>query len=208
MKSLRDKVLRQSILSLPMAVLLTSIVGDAAWAQEEAPPPAAAPAPAAGFAVSSAPFGAAGQLAFSMASEGEFPFSFSKTGSSAWSLRLRPSLDYFIQEHLSVGGLIGIDKDGGGSVLRFGVRAGYDVPLGGIVSLWVRGGLDVARTSVNNGPSFTVTSLTIDVPFLFHFAPHFLLGVGPFFSVPLSNSAAMGSKDPTYGLTALVGGYF
>jgi hypothetical protein len=46
------------------------------------------------------------------------------------------------------------------------------------------------------------------VPFLFHFVPHFFLGVGPFFSQPLTNSAAMGNKDATFGLTAIVGGYF
>jgi len=196
---------------IAFSVLVSSLLvgGGSARAQDDAAPPAAAPPPpAAGIAVSGAPFGAAGQLAFSMASEGEFPFRFSKTGGGDWDLRLRPSLDYFILEHVSVGGLIGIEKYGGGSAIQVGVRAGYDVPLGSIVSLWLRGGLDLRRTSVNNAPSFTVTSLTIDVPFLFHFVPHFLLGVGPFFSVPLSNSAAMGSKDPTYGLTALVGGYF
>ena len=37
---------------------------------------------------------------------------------------------------------------------------------------------------------------------------HFLLGVGPFFSQPLTDSQAMAAKDPSFGLTALVGGYF
>jgi len=153
-------------------------------------------------------FGVSEQAAFSMASQDDFPFRFSKTGGGAWSLHLVPSLDYFIQDHLSVGGLVGIDKDGGGSTIRFGARIGYDVPLGALVSMWPRGGIQVAHSSPNEGPGVTVTSLGIDVPFLFHFVPHFLLGVGPFIYVPLTNSAAMGSKDPTYGLTALVGGYF
>jgi len=153
-------------------------------------------------------FGVSGQAAFSMTSPSHFPFSFSKTGGGDWSLHLVPSLDYFIQDHLSVGGLVGIDKDGGGSTIRFGARVGYDIPLGSLVSMWPRGGLEVSHSSPNMGSGATVTSVGIDVPFLFHFVPHFLLGVGPFISVPLSNSAAMGSKDATFGLTALVGGYF
>jgi len=153
-------------------------------------------------------FGASGQAAFTMTSQGDFPFSFSKTGGGDWSLHLVPSLDYFIQEHLSVGGLIGLDTDGGGSTIRFGARVGYDVPLGALVSMWPRGGLQVAHTSPKDGPGVNVTTLGFELPFLFHFVPHFLLGVGPFISVPLTNSAAMSSKDPTYGLTALVGGYF
>ncbi|HEY4185906.1 MAG TPA: hypothetical protein VGP07_12610 [Polyangia bacterium] len=187
--------------------LLTSM----AVAQEEAaaPPPASTAASRSSlFAISSGPFGEANQMAFSMSSEGEFPFSFSKTSGSAWSLRLRPSLDYFIQSNVSVGGIVALTKDGGGSSIGVGARAGYNAVLGSLVSVWIRGGLDLTRISVNNGPSTTVTSLDINAPFLFHFAPHFLLGVGPFFSLPLTNSAAMGAKDPTFGLTALVGGYF
>ena len=153
-------------------------------------------------------FGASGQAAFTMTSQGDFPFSFSKTGGGDWSLHLVPSLDYFIQEHLSVGGLIGLDTDGGGSTIRFGARVGYDVPLGALVSMWPRGGLQVAHMSPKDSPGVNVTTLGFELPFLFHFVPHILLGVGPFISVPLTNSAAMSSKDPTYGLTALVGGYF
>jgi hypothetical protein len=197
-----------SLLAIVCAPLSGLAGGSAANAQEEAAPP---PAPSSGggiFTVSSGPFGDARQMAFSMSSEGEFPFSFSKTGGGSWSLRLRPSLDYFVQSRVSVGGIIVLAKDGGSSTIGLGARAGYNVPLGSLVSLWVRGGLDISRTSPNNGPSTTITALSIEAPFLFHFAPHFLLGAGPFFSVPLTNSAAMGAKDPTYGLTALVGGYF
>jgi len=205
---------RLALAAVVSAMLLGLGGGAPAHAQEEAPPPAASgstSAQAAGsgiFTINSGPFGDASQMVVSISSEGEFPFSFSKTGGGSWNLRLRPSLDYFIQPKVSVGGIIVLDKDGGGSTIGLGARAGYNVALSSLVSIWVRGGLDVFRTSPNNGPTTTVTDLNINVPFLFHFQPHFLLGVGPFFSLPLTNSAAMGAKDPTYGLTALVGGYF
>jgi hypothetical protein len=185
----------------------------AARAEEPPPPPAetaSRPVTSTGgpFTISSGPFGDQGQLVFSMAAEGDFPFRFSKTGGGDWSLQLRPSLDYFIKEHVSVGGLVRIETDGGGSLIGLGARVGYDIPLGSAVSLWLRGGLSYDHISIKNGPSYSVTRLDILVPFLFHFVPHFFLGVGPFFSLPLTNSEAMGNKDATFGLTAIVGGYF
>jgi hypothetical protein len=74
--------------------------------------------------------------------------------------------------------------------------------------LWLRGGLSFDHFSSNNGPDRSITTLGVSAPFLFHLVPHFFMGVGPFFSIPLSDSQAMASKDPTFGLTAIVGGYF
>ncbi|HEY8924472.1 MAG TPA: hypothetical protein VIU64_08830 [Polyangia bacterium] len=189
------------------ALLVTS-----AAARAEEPPP---PAPMAtssdgggGLNVSSAPFGAARQMAFVMMDSGDFPFKYAKSGGGNWQLHFRPALDYFVQQNVSVGGHVGVDTGGGYSTVDIGVRAGYHVALSELVSLWPLGGLSFSHTSENNGPSASVTRLDINVPFLFHLVPHFLLGVGPFFSLPLTNSQAMGNKDPSYGLTALVGGYF
>lgn len=202
----------------PRVMVILSLVGLAALvvppaAHAEEPPPPAETTPrlttssGGSLAIGSGPFGDAGQLVFSMASEGEFPFRFWKTGGSGWSLRLRPSLDYFIKEHLSVGGLVRIDTDDGQSTIGLGARVGYDLVLASAVSLWIRGGLSYDHTSPKSGPSTSITTLDVVVPFLFHFVPHFFLGVGPFFSLPLTNSAAMGNKDATFGLTAIVGGY-
>src|SRR4051794_30566889 len=87
--------------------------------------------------VSSSSFGSAGQLVFSMAGEGEFPFRFTKTKGSDWNLAFRPALDYFIKPSVSVGALVRLETDGGGSTVGVGLRAGVDVPLGGVVSLWL-----------------------------------------------------------------------
>ena len=172
------------------------------------PPPMAASSGGGGLNVSSAPFGATGQMAFVMTSGGDFPFSYSKTGGGNWQLHLRPALDVFVQQNVSVGGHVVVDTGGGSSTVGLGARAGYNVVLSELVSLWPLVGLSFTHNSQNNGPSSSMIRLNIDVPFLFHIVPHFLLGVGPFFSLPLTNSQAMGNKDPSYGLTALVGGYF
>ena len=188
------------------ALLLTSPAARA----EEAPPPApmAASPSGGGLNVSSAPFGATRQMAFVMMGGGDFPFNYSKTGGGDWHLHLRPALDVFVQPNVSVGGNVVIDTGGGSSTIGLGARAGYHVALSELVSLWPLAGLSFRRNSVNNGPTSSIIALDINVPFLFHLVPHFLLGVGPFFSLPLTNSQAMGNKDPSYGLTALVGGYF
>jgi len=188
------------------AFLLTA---PAARAEEPPPPaPMATSSDGGGLNVSSAPFGAPRQMAFVMMSRDDFPFSYAKPGGGNWQLHFRPALDYFLQQNVSVGGHVSVDTGGGSSTIGFGARAGYHVALGELVSLWPLGGLSVSHFSENNGPSRWVTSLDINVPFLFHLVPHFLLGVGPFFSLPLTNSLAMANKDPSYGLTALVGGYF
>jgi hypothetical protein len=195
---------------VPLCVVLV-VAPLAARAEEPAPPAETTTRPMASsgslVASSNGPFGDAGQLVFSMASEPEFPFRFSKTGGGDWSLRLRPSLDYFIKEHLSVGGLVRIDTDGGQTTIGLGARVGYDLALASAVSLWIRGGLSYDHTSVKMGGSSSVTTLDVLVPFLFHLVPHFFLGVGPFFSQPLTNNEPNGNKDATFGLTAIVGGY-
>jgi opacity protein-like surface antigen len=197
-------------MTLALCVVLV-VAAPAARAEEPAPPAETTTRPVTSsggpLAISSGPFGDAGQLVFSMASEGEFPFRFSKAGGGDWTLRLRPSLDYFIKEHLSVGGLVRIDTGGGQSTIGLGARVGYDLALASAVSLWIRGGLSYDHTSGNNASSSSVTTLDVLVPFLFHLVPHFFLGVGPFFSQPLTDSRPNSNKDATFGLTAIVGGY-
>jgi hypothetical protein len=83
--------------------------------------------------VSSSSFGSAGQLVFSMASEGEFPFRFTKTKGGDWDLAFRPALDYFIKPSVSVGALVRLETHGGGSTVGVGLRASANVPLGRVV---------------------------------------------------------------------------
>ena len=51
------------------------------------------------------------------------------------------------------------------------------------------------------------TQLDIKAPFLFHVIPHFIVGIGPTLQIWLQRGN-MQPKDATYGLGAIVGGYF
>jgi hypothetical protein len=155
-RTLPMSLLPRLMVPLCLATGLAVLAPPAAYA-EEPPPPAettSRPMTSSGglLAISSGPFGDPGQLVFSLASDGEFPFRFSKTGGGDWSLQLRPGLDYFIKEHLSVGGLVRIETGGGQSTIGVGARVGYDVALGSAVSLWIRGGLSYDHTSHTTDP--------------------------------------------------------
>lgn len=151
-------------------------------------------------------FGATGQWVFSLADPREFPFLLTKTGGDPWHLLIQPSADTFIAPNVSVGGLLKLERDGGGTDVGVGARAGYDVRLTSLVSLWIRGGLFYHHFSPNTGPSGSQTLLDVKIPALFHIVPHFFLGVGPTLTVILQHSNNQGG-DTTVGLTAIVGGY-
>ena len=161
----------------------------------------------ASFGTGGGPFGEARQWVYSISTPDEFPFWLRKTGGGDWDLTVRPSLDVFLIRNVSVGGVVTMSSNGGGSDVGLGVRAGYNVPLTSLVSIWMRGGLYFHHTTVNLGPDNNQTVMDLTFPFLFHLVPHFFLGAGPFFHLPLQNTM-MGGTDATYGLTAIVGGWF
>jgi hypothetical protein len=176
--------------------------------ENETPAAAAAPTTtsSSSFGSSAGPFGAPGQWVYSLVSPNEFPLEISKTGDSDWGLTLRPAADTFIVRNVSVGGIVTLSKYGGGSDIGVGARAGYNVGLTSLVTIWIRGGLYYHHQSVDNGPSSSQTLLDITVPFLFHIVPHFFVGLGPMFHLPLQQT--QGPKDATYGITGIVGGWF
>jgi hypothetical protein len=141
-----------------------------------------------------------------MATPDEFPFWLFKTGGSDWDLKVQPSADTFIAPDLSVGGVVRFHTNGAFTDVGLGGRAGYAIPLGARASLWLRGGVFFHRTSFSGGGSSTETVLDLRAPFLFHIAPPFFVGVGPFVALPIQRSDDS-PKDATFGLMAIVGGY-
>ena len=123
-----------------------------------------------------------------------------------YELRLHPSLDYFIAPNVSVGGVVGLTYHSGDpstTTVDLGARAGYNLGITPQVSFWPMVGIFYSHTSVSNnmgGGSSTV--LAINAPFLFHIVPHFFVGAGPFFDLPLD------SGGNNYGLQTVVGGWF
>lgn len=157
------------------------------------------------FRRSAGSFGAAGQWVFSISSGDEFPLRWSKTGEDDWNLVFRPSLDTFVVPNVSVGGVVTLSTNAGSSDVGIGARAGYNVALTSLVSIWIRGGLYYHHLTINNGPTINETVFDLNVPFLFHLVPHFFIGLGPFFHLPLAHT--MDNTAATYGLTATVGGW-
>jgi hypothetical protein len=150
---------------------------------------------------------------------------------------INPGIDYFVIDHLSIGGEVLLaftgtsvthhqpgrpdtTGDGQGGT-HFGLlpRVGYDVPIGDKFSLWPRGGIGFIHSgySGNNQPdnSGTAWLFYADVYFCFHLVPNFFFGVGPGLTASLSSSqttAGISHDGPGFLdirlLSFLIGGYF
>jgi len=102
---------------------------------------------------------------------------------------IAPSVDVFIIPNLSIGATLGVTYNKanlGGAVDMFTFffmpRVGYNVPIAQRFSFWPQLGLGVGIQSASaGGGSATNAMMPIDlyVPFLFHPAENFFLGIGP-----------------------------
>lgn len=168
----------------------------------------------------SARFGAKGQLA--IMSEAGVSFTHTSVGGvdgSTTTVVLRPAVDYFLIDHLSLGAFIGVDHSStdGGSSTTFGVgpRVGYDIPFSERFSLWPKAGLSFNSTTVkvdavniggfNTPESSTSNSalgLNLFVPVMFH-TNHYFVGFGPSLDTDLTGDA----KATTIAIRLTVGGW-
>jgi len=206
-----------------------------ARAQEEPPLPVATPAiPSAPLSPPRHLFGAAGEFG----QRGQFvigvdlPFqneaaqvafirsSVSMGRGTSTTIVVRPSVDYFVAPDVSVGGLVGYARGdaafGGAGVasgtsvteLSVGVRAGYDVHMTELVSIWGR--VEVIYSHISGAGSGYNVPVIVNVPILLHPASHFFLGAGPVFLRDLVTYLGGQSvaKTTNYGLQGIIGGYF
>jgi hypothetical protein len=141
-------------------------------------------------------------------------------------LRISPTVDYFVADHLSIGAnfLLGRDSLGGttANTLGGGLRLGYDIPLSDRVSFWPRGGGQIVQTKTSSDADEAgqVSTLRVrvvaDAPLLFHPVPHFFIGAGPAFGIDLVSKLEQGEKaknvdnvrQTDFALTSVVGGWF
>ena len=183
-----------------------------ARAEDLAPPPAAASAPS-GSSASAFPgaaassFGVAGEWVISMQSNNAGSatpsFVFAKQASGGSRLLIQPGLDYFIGNGISVGGVVGFGYSTGSPATTsviLGARAGFNQGLNEHVSFWPTIGIDGSYT--HNATSNSAAQLEVFAPFLYHVAPHFFLGAGPFLSYYVK-----GGPDTQYGLDFVIGGW-
>jgi hypothetical protein len=115
---------------------------------------------------------------------------------------VRPALDYFVIDNLSIGGAIGLRFFSGSPDTTFidlVPDIGYELALSDTWSIWPSASVPI---SVPNQGNATV-SIRIFVPFLVHPAEHFFFGIGPGFQQYVT------SPQPTQILGAFsIGGYF
>jgi hypothetical protein len=162
-------------------------------------------------------FGDRGQLAISSdAGLSLTNTSVSGVDGSTTSLILRPAVDYFVIDHLSVGGFLGLayvsTSAGSSTSFSVGPRVGYDIPVSRRFSIWPKAGLSIGHTSEDiddpdfeddTGESNTSLQLNLFVPVMFHPVDHFFLGLGPALDQDLSGD----NKATTIAVRLTLGGW-
>jgi hypothetical protein len=170
-------------------------------------------------------FSLAGHLAISS----DAGFSISNTSisgqdGSTTRIELRPAVDYFVIDNLSVGGFLGFDytnqagDSGHTTTFSIGPRFGYNIPFAEILSVWPKIGLSYSHTSItqktteviNGVPTAVDTSdsanalaLNLFVPVMVHPVEHFFIGFGPAFDLDLTGD----NKATTIAGRLTIGGW-
>jgi hypothetical protein len=159
-------------------------------------------------------FGLAGQKAVSSdAGLSLSNTSVSGVDGSTTTLILRPAVDWFFADSISLGGFVGVEyvsaPGGSSSVISIGPRIGYNLPVSERLSIWPKLGFSLANTDVEadevdgDDGSNTSVQLNLFAPVMFHPVPHFFLGLGPAFDQDLSGDA----KATTIAVRLTLGGW-
>jgi hypothetical protein len=175
-------------------------------------------------------FGESGQLVLT----NEFDLSaarssYSGSDASATSVRVAPGVDYFVSEHVTFGGavavsysaatglqLTGPNVDTSATSVGFSMRAGFDLPLGGRLSVFSRASLgfditsyDEAAGTSHNSHSGTATWVGLQVPLLLHVTDHWFFGVGPAITQDVDRRVGVSGQNRATHLaaTTVLGGW-
>lgn len=140
--------------------------------------------------------------------------SISGVDGSTTTLILRPAVDWFFTDSISLGGFVGVEYNsspgGSSTVISLGPRLGYNLPLAERLSLWPKLGFSLASTSFDDDAivgdedeSNTSVQLNLFAPLMFHPVQHFFLGLGPALDQDLSGDA----KATTVAVRLTLGGW-
>jgi len=138
---------------------------------------------------------------------------------STTTVLIRPAIDYFLIDHLSLGAFTGVEYSAspGGSTTTYGIgpRVGYDIPLSERFSVWPKAGFSFNSTTVkfdsinvggistpSTSESNSALALNLFVPIMFH-TNHYFAGFGPSLDTDLSGDA----KTTTIAARLTVGGW-
>jgi len=136
---------------------------------------------------------------------------------STTQVTLRPAVDYFVVNNVSVGGFIGLDytsisgnsmSGGHTSTFAIGPRAGYNFAFSERFSFWPKLGFSYSTSSTSVDTTATNASgshlaLNIFAPVMFHPVKHFFLGFGPALDTDLTGDA----KQTTIAGRLTIGGW-
>jgi hypothetical protein len=165
-------------------------------------------------------FGHQGQIAISSEAGATFTHtSVSGVDGSSTTFVLRPGVDYFLIDRLSLGAFLGVDTQSqpGGSHTTFGIgpRVGYDIAFSNYVSIWPRIGISYNSTTVKTDAhslggvtiaaakaTNNALALNLFAPIMFH-TNHYFAGAGPALDTDLSGDA----KATTFAVRATLGGW-
>ena len=141
---------------------------------------------------------------FAITNNADFEVSHQLTNPTDTIVRLRPALDYFVIDHLSLGGAIGFEVDApqrGQTTTVFTIApdVGFAVGISDTWSFWLIGSVPFSFPNPGN----TRVAVDIFAAFLIHPADHFFFGIGPTFTQALTQN------EPTFiGGRFMIGGYF
>jgi hypothetical protein len=161
-------------------------------------------------------FGERGQLAIMGEAGALFTHtSVSGQDGSTTTIVVRPAIDYFVIDHLSIGAFTGVQYSGTptGSTTTYGIgpRVGYDIPFTDRFSVWPKAGLSFNSTTVkfdstpitpSTSESNTAMALDLYVPLMFH-SHHYFVGFGPSLDTDLTGD----TKVTTIAARLVVGGW-
>lgn len=141
------------------------------------------------------------------------------------SVSVSPAFDYFVEDHVSLGFGLGFDHSkgivGSGKTSRtfetsngahVFTRIGVQATLAERLSLYPRAFFRFNYDDVSATTSYTLSSLRVglELPFVFHAAPHFYIGCGPFVGHDVAryeNGTSSDVLSTSGGVSTTVGGW-
>jgi hypothetical protein len=140
--------------------------------------------------------------------------SISGVDGSTTTLILRPAIDYFVVNNVSVGGFVGLEYVKAGeahsTTFAIGPRVGYNFAFSERFSFWPKLGFSYSNSNASGTPlppgasvSGNHLALNVFAPVMFHPVQHFFLGFGPALDTDLTGDA----KQTTIAGRLTLGGW-
>ena len=176
-------------------------------------------------------FGKTGQIVLTSAMDASIEHqSYSQSKGASTSVTVAPGIDYFVSDGTSIGADVvighsngnGFDNSGANAEfssasLGFVLRAGFNLQVAAIASIWLNGGVgygsvdsSISTAMGTNQHTRTRGWIEASAPFLVHPASHFFVGAGPALFHELSDRDQYNyeNKATQLALRLVLGGWF